>query len=176
MQNISAERIWLVDEKDQPVGEGWQLRDHSPNNSVWQNFRVVNVFVKNSRGQIWFPRRASHKRIFPNCLDMSMGGHVDFPETYEQAFARELKEELNIEARDVHPKLLGYLTPKDHPSLSAFMKVWEIEMEETPRFNPDDFSESFWFSSDEFRVRVKSGEGVKGDLPKLVDIFYPSNV
>lgn len=166
----SEEQIWLVDENDEPIGEGWQLRDGVKN---WQNFRVVNVFVRNSEGKLWIPRRGPHKRVFPNCLDMSMGGHVDWPETYEQAFERELEEELNLDAKKVKVKFLGHLTPKQYPKLSAFMKVWEIEMDETPNWNPDDFTEAFWLTPDEFRTKLASGDKAKGDLPSLVDIFYP---
>ena len=35
--------------------------------------RVVNAFIINSKGELWIPRRAAHKRNYPLCLDMSMG-------------------------------------------------------------------------------------------------------
>jgi isopentenyldiphosphate isomerase len=169
--HAAEERIWLVDENDQPVGEGWQLRDHDKN---WQNFRVVNVFVRNKEGKLWLPRRAKNKRSFPDCLDMSMGGHVDWPESYEQAYERELMEELNLDAKLVKATYLGHIGPKQIPSLSAFMKVYEIEMDESPDYNPGDFTGAEWLSPDEFRQRVKDGEKTKGDLPALIDHFYPS--
>lgn len=163
------ERVWLVDENDQPVGEGWQLRDGSKN---WHNYRVVNVFIRNSEGKLWIPRRGPNKRIFPNCLDMSMGGHVDWPETYEQAFERELKEELNLDAKNVNAKFLGQLTTAEHPELSALMKVWEIQMDEAPDYNPEDFTEAFWLSPEEFRAKLAAGDKAKGDLLPLINIFY----
>jgi len=166
----AEERIWLVDANDQPVGEGWQLRDKEKN---WQNYRVVNVFIKNTEGKIWFPRRAKNKRMFPECLDMSMGGHVDWPETYDQAFERELKEELNLDANQIKFKRLGHLGPKQISNLSAFMKVYEIAMDQSPDYNPTDFTGYEWLSPDEFRERMKTGEKTKDDLPKLVDYFYP---
>lgn len=60
------------------------------------NFRVVNAFLVNPEGKLWIPKRTSDKRIFPDCLDVSMGGHVESGESYEQALERELAEELNI--------------------------------------------------------------------------------
>jgi isopentenyldiphosphate isomerase len=163
------ERIWLVTKNDEPIGEGWQPRDSKKN---WQNFRVVNAFVKNKEGKFWIPRRGPHKRIFPNCLDMSMGGHVDWPETYEQAFERETLEELNVDVRTVRSHELGYLTPAVHPALSACMKVWEIEMEIAPMYNPDDFTESFWLTPQEFHDRIVKGDKAKGDLAVLIKLFY----
>lgn len=163
------ERIWLVDKEDRPLDEGWQIRDGKKN---WQNFRVVNAFVKNRDGKIWIPRRASHKRLFPDCLDMSMGGHVDWPESYEDALRHELMEELNLDDQKVSMRFLGHLTPAQHPVLSAAMKVWEIEMDETPNFNPDDFTEAYWHSPAETLQRIKDGDRAKGDLVPLIKIFY----
>ncbi|MEN9558479.1 MAG: hypothetical protein RL141_848 [Candidatus Parcubacteria bacterium] len=165
----AEDRIWHVDKDDIPVGDGWQIRNGEKN---WQNFRVVNAFVRNTHGDIWIPRRGPHKRIFPDCLDTSMGGHVDWPETYEQAFARELMEELNLDAERVSSTFLGHFTPRDYPTLSASMKVWEIEMNEAPNYNPDDFTEFFWFSPAELHRRLIADDKAKGDLKALVEILY----
>ena len=103
---------------------------------------------------------------------MSMGGHVDWPETYEQAFERELMEELNLDAQKIHTRELGHLTPAEHPALSACMRVWEIEMETEPQHNPNDFTEYFWLTPAEFHARLAAGDKGKGDLPILIDLFY----
>ena len=135
------------------------------------NFRVVNAFLVNAEGKLWIPRRSSTKRIFPLCLDMSMGGHVESGESYEEAFMRELQEELRIDAR-THPfTMLGKLTPHEH-NMSAFMQVYELRTDATPQFNNDDFVEYFWLSPDELFQRIYAGEKTKGDLPKLVRHFY----
>jgi len=79
--------------------------------------------VVNSKGEMWIPRRAANKLILPSCLDMSVGGHVEGGETYEQAFKRETEEELNIDTDKATVRFLGRLTPhKD--DVSAFMNVW----------------------------------------------------
>ncbi len=101
---------------------------------------------------------------------MSMGGHVESGETYEVAFKRELSEELNIDADKTAWSLLGHLTPQKD-AVSAFMNVYRIQSDETPKFNPDDFSEYFWLTSQELLAKIEKGEKTKGDLLKLVRYF-----
>lgn len=132
---------------------------------------MINAFVRNSKGELWIPRRASNKRIFPLHLDMSVGGHVESGETYEEAFKHELKEELNLDVGKVKLKFLGKLTPHQN-KVSAFMKVYEIQLEKTPRYNKKDFVEGFWLKPKELLKRLKKGDKSKDDLPKLVRIFY----
>ena len=162
------EYLDLVDEKDQVIDKKKRSEVYAEHLS---NFRVVNAFVVNSKGEIWIPRRAANKRIFPLCLDMSMGGHVESGETYEQTFKRETQEELNIDTDKANVRLLGHLTPKED-SVSAFMNVYEIRMEEAPNYNKDDFTEHFWISPKTLFEKITQGEKAKGDLPILVKIFY----
>ncbi len=138
------------------------------------NFRVINAFLCNSHGEIWLPRRTADKKIFPLCLDVSVGGHVETGETYEDAFGRELQEELNLEIHNINCHILGYLTPYKH-HVSAFMKVYEISTDTTPDYNHDDFVESFWLKPQVAYDKIQNGEPAKSDLPKLIHIFYLQN-
>ncbi len=135
------------------------------------NFRVVNCFLVNSEGKLWIPRRTAAKRLFPSCLDVSMGGHVESGETYDFSFKRELAEELNIDADTTPWKMIGHLSSIDD-NVSAFMNVYEIRTDKVPNFNPDDFTEYYWLTPEELLQRIADGDGAKGDLPKLVRKFY----
>ena len=133
------EYLDLVNPRDEIIGKKLRSEMYSEGLS---NFRVVNAFLVNPKGQIWIPRRSPNKRLFPLGFDMSMGGHVESGEQYEQAFKRELAEELNIDVDEVSWRLLGYLTPQvDY--VSAFMKVYEISADVTPQLNKYEFIESF---------------------------------
>jgi 8-oxo-dGTP pyrophosphatase MutT (NUDIX family) len=133
--------------------------------------RVINAFVKNSKGQLFIPRRSSSKRVFPNGLDMGVGGLVQAGETYLEAFKRETLEELNLDVDALAWREIAYFSPVS-TGLSAFMKVFEIQLEETPKFNTDDFSEFFWLTPLELKTRILSGDAAKDDLLELVERVY----
>jgi isopentenyldiphosphate isomerase len=166
MQN--DEMLDIVDESDCIIGQNKRSEIYSQGLC---NFRVVNAFVVNSLGKLWIPRRSAQKQIFPLCLDVSMGGHVESGETYEDALQRELEEELNLELNMLKLRLLGYLTPYKH-QVSAFMKVYEIELDYNPAYNKNDFIESFWLSPHDLIEWLHDGEPAKSDLLKLVQMFY----
>lgn len=158
----------IVDENDNVIGQKKRSEIYANNLS---NFRVVNAFIVNSKGELWIPRRAANKRSFPSCLDMSMGGHVESGESYEDALLREMDEELGIDTSKTPCKLLGLLTPaKD--GVAAFMKVYEIKLDTAPNYNKNDFTEYFWLSPKEVLERITKGEKTKDDLPRLVKRFY----
>ena len=96
-------------------------------------------------------------------------------ESYEEAFKREVEEELNIDIEQVSWRELGHLTPYTD-GVSMFMKVYEIRANETPRWNKDDFVESYWLLPGEIIAKSQKGEKVKGDLPLLVKKFYISEI
>lgn len=142
---------------------------------AWANgvrwVRVVNAFVVNHQGQLWIPRRSAHKRMFPLCLDMSVGGHVESGESYEEAIVREAREELGLDLNEVPNREIAYLNPAQY-GLSAWMNVWEIAYDQTPDFNVEDFVDSEWVYPKELLSRLEKGERAKGDLMQLVRIFY----
>ena len=133
--------------------------------------RVVNAFAVNARGELWIPKRSAAKEMFPLCLDMSVGGHVGVGESYEAAFIREAGEELNVNITTLRYRELGYLHPAGH-GLSAFMRVYELELNETPHYNETDFVSAEWVRAEVLLERLADGEAAKGDLEKLVQLFY----
>ena len=82
---VHDEMLDLVDENDCVIGTARRSEVYA---KELRNIRVVNAFVINSKGELWIPRRTAHKRSYPSCLDMSMGGHVESGETYEEAVSK----------------------------------------------------------------------------------------
>lgn len=65
---------------------------------------VVHLHVFNSRGELYLQKRAETKKIQPGKWDTSVGGHVDYGETIEEALRREVCEELGMS--DYEPRFL----------------------------------------------------------------------
>lgn len=165
---MSDELLDLVNEHDEVIGQ--QLRSEIYRNHS-SNFRVVNAFIQNDKGELWIPRRSATKRIFPLCLDASMGGHIAAGESYLDALARELNEELRIDITSSDWREIGRLTPQEH-HVSAFMKVFLLRTNDEPDYNKDDFIESFWFAPQDLLDRIAQGDGHKSDLPLMVRYLF----
>lgn len=169
MLEVLEEIIDIVDQNDIVVGQ--VVRSEINRNLANSNFRGINVFIENDKGELWIPRRTATKRLFPLCLDVSIGGCVSAGETYEQALLREAQEEVNLDLNKVPYEFLAYFTPhKD--KVGCFMKVYKIFMNQAPDYNPDDFCEYFWLSPQELLNKINAGEPAKSDLLKLLNLLY----
>ncbi|AAF09672.1 NUDIX hydrolase [Deinococcus radiodurans] len=167
MGGVSDERLDLVNERDEVVG---QILRTDPA-LRWERVRVVNAFLRNSQGQLWIPRRSPSKSLFPNALDVSVGGAVQSGETYEEAFRREAREELNVEIDALSWRPLASFSPFQ-TTLSSFMCVYELRSDATPIFNPNDISGGEWLTPEHLLARIAAGEAAKGDLAELVRRCY----
>ena len=63
-------------------------------------YRTIFILVKNDKNEILIQKRSPSKDLYPNCWDLSVGGHVNFDKSYVETAVRELKEELGIEASE----------------------------------------------------------------------------
>ena len=64
---------------------------------------VVHLHLFNSKGELYLQRRPDWKPIQPGKWDTAVGGHVSYGETVEQAFQREVMEELGISVPNPTP-------------------------------------------------------------------------
>ena len=165
---MNDELLDIVNKNDKVIGQKLRSEIYSKKLS---NFRVVNAFLMNKDGKLWIPRRTKNKRVFPLCLDASMGGHVSAGETYKQAFARELMEELRIDINVKSYEHIGNLNPNEH-NTSAYMKVYLIRTDNIPNYNTNDFIESFWLYPKELLDLIGSGDKSKDDLPIIVKNLF----
>lgn len=163
------ELLYLVDENDEVLGS--QVR-YGETYQKRKNFRVINAFIQNSKGELWIPRRAAGKRMYPLALDASVGGHVTFGDSYEETLLKETSEEINMDLKEFPYELLGYLSPFKLTGISAFMNVYLIKSDVVPNYNPDDFCEYFWLKPVELVKWIEGGEPAKSDLAFLVKHFF----
>jgi isopentenyl-diphosphate delta-isomerase len=165
---MTDEILDLVDTDDNVIGTMERSKVYE---TGLNNFRVINAFIINDKGKLWIPRRTAWKRLFPLCLDVSIGGHVSSGESYEEAFLREAEEEIGLRLHESDYREIARLTPEAH-GVSAYMRVYEIRMNEVPGYNKRDFSEYYWLSPVQVLARIEKGEKAKDDLTKLIKHIY----
>ena len=78
----------VVNEKDEVIDKIPEERQNLVNPS---QLRFVNIIIADDENKIIVPKRSSNRKIFQNCYDFSVGGHVNSGESYNEAAYRELK-------------------------------------------------------------------------------------
>ncbi len=89
----SQERFPVVNENGTVLGSATRGECHGGSRLLHP---VVHLHVFNSQGQLYLQRRPEWKDIQPGKWDTSVGGHIDYGETPDEALARESFEELGI--------------------------------------------------------------------------------
>ena len=102
MQDNKAERFPIVDEEGRVIGAATRGECHNGSRLLHP---VVHLHVFNSQGEVYLQKRPEWKDIQPGKWDTSVGGHLDYGETPEQALVREVREELGI--TDFVPERVG---------------------------------------------------------------------
>ena len=85
-----TEYLDVVDQNDQVIGR--ETREHVHRAHLIH--RGVHILVVNDSGRVLVQRRADSVDNYPGYFDASVGGQVASGESYEQAAARELEEEI----------------------------------------------------------------------------------
>ena len=91
---MTEEILEIVNKDNQVTGSAPRSRIHAQQ----LRHRAVHIFLFNSRGELFLQTRSAQKDEFPGYYDSSAAGHVDPQESYADAAARELEEELGITA------------------------------------------------------------------------------
>lgn len=102
------ELLDIVNEHDEVIGQRYRSQLILGKEYT---IRSINVFIENDQGQLWIPRRTKDKKVLPLALDLSVSGCVSSGETYEQAFAREVAEEVNLDIVPLNSMQLSVHAP-----------------------------------------------------------------
>lgn len=123
----------IVNQQDQVIAT--KMRSQLAGDFV--NTRYVNLFIRNSRGQLWVPFRNDDVKRWPSSPDFTVGGAVLAGEDYETAVIREAREEIGLELDIKDIKLLAYLSPYKFP-IACFAKNYEYVCDDAPTVVPDE--------------------------------------
>ena len=96
------ELFYWVDEQDRVLGSITRAEAHGGSFKI---HRGIWVMVFNRNGELFLQKRSLSKDLHAGLWSISVGGHVTYDQTYEEAARREFVEELGIKASPL--KLLG---------------------------------------------------------------------
>ncbi len=165
------EYLDLVDKNDNVIGKEDRNIIYKNN---WRNFRVINIMIFTSDNKIIVPKRSANRKVFPNCYDCSVGGHVSSGETYEEAAYRELEEELGI--TDVKLEEIGYFKPYDIDT-SAFSKMYKLVYDGKLNYDKDGIQQIYYMKKEEIRKLIDDNPlQFKGDYPKFFNWLEKNNI
>ena len=113
--------------------------------------RSVGIVVLNSRGEVLIHRRAEGKDVWPGLWDMAAGGVVAPGETFEEAAARELAEELGVAGVELE---FVREAPFVNDQVRALARYYRVRWDGAVHFADGEVVEALWVSPAELRRRL----------------------
>lgn len=171
MKKDSVEFFDIVNEKDEIIGK---IRENDQNTVKPSQLRFINIIVINNDDMIVLPKRSSNRKLFPNCYDFSVGGHVNYGENYEEAAYRELKEELGIE--NVKLQEVAYFSPFSSES-NTFQKVYLLKYtSEICEYDKEGIEKIYYKSKKEIQELIKNEPSLfKTDYSVVMKYLFDKN-
>jgi isopentenyldiphosphate isomerase len=144
----------LVNEQGEVIGSALRSEVHG-NPSLMHP--VVHCIVVNARGDLLLQLRSRDKDVQPGRWDTSVGGHVGLGESIDHAIARELSEEIGLDAASVTLRLL-YRYVNRSPIETELVHTYHCAVEGPFRRQESEIDElRFWTRE---QVRKALGTGV----------------
>ena len=140
----------VLDENGNKIGKT-KLRSEVHRDGDWH--KAVHIWIINDNGEILLQRRCATKDSNPNMLDVSCAGHLSAGDDSLSGAVRELKEELNIDAR---------------PSELKFMKTIKRSSKYTDTFVNNEFDDLYILKTD------RKIEDMEFQKEEIFEIFYVS--
>lgn len=94
---MADELLDVVNDNDEVTGQAMRSAVHTQ--GLWH--RGVHVFLFNEQGDMLIQKRSADRSNSPSLLDCSVSEHVKAGESYVEAAARGLKEEMGVEGVDL---------------------------------------------------------------------------
>ncbi|MFJ1732504.1 NUDIX hydrolase [Streptomyces sp. NPDC088254] len=142
------ELVERVDDQDRGLGVAVSRRQAV--REGWLH-RVAVTVCRDGRGRVLVHRRSEHLSRFPGRYEVLVGGAVNAGESYEQAAARELAEELGVRAR---PRLL--FTFLNRSGLSPhWLGVHEAVAPDTVTADPEEVAWHAWLTEPQLRSALQ---------------------
>ena len=165
----------LVDDQDRVIGTVTREEVGRTLLALPGYVRAADAFIVNDRGELFVPRRSSHKKLAPGGLDFSAGEHVGAGETYVQAMVRGFEEELGLRITAADLIHIGTLDLKKLGLIPYFDAIFIYRTNEVPDYNKDDFVSHEWLPVAELLQRLRAGESAKVNMSPALELFLQTN-
>lgn len=148
-----SELLTQVDENNAVIGGVPRGKAHETK-AIY--YRTIFVLVKNRRDEILVQKRSATKDLHPNCWDLSVGGHVNFGQSYLQTARRELAEELGIKANKRDLKFKGEVLVKLAKS-NEYFHVFEYMLKNGDKVSieKEEISSIDWLTINQIKKSMK---------------------
>lgn len=165
------EQIWHVDEHDNPIGPIG--RDDSRKTGA--RYRIARVSVEDADGNVLLQKRVDTKKTYPGCWDTSAGGNISYGESYEDAAARELREEVGIEGVGLQEVSYFYgevIDPAGN-KMNRFTKVYQAIVPRDIIVTPqsDEVAELVWVTPSEL-TNIIAEDRITDGLRQVAERYY----
>jgi isopentenyl-diphosphate delta-isomerase type 1 len=150
-----GEVLPVVDEHDNVVDEAPREEVHAEG----LRHRAVQVHVYDREGRLYLHKRASSKVFHPDVWTASATGHVEAGESYREAAARELDEELGLEGRLRKELKFLYEDEQDGHVEREFTSLLTVLVDEAPEPDPDEIQEGKWMFPEDVDAWVQEEPG-----------------
>lgn len=123
--------------------------------------RAVNIFIFNSKGEVFLHKRSKKKLRFKDFWDLSCSEHVSVGESFINAAKRGLKEELNVEVdlEEIIP--IHHVDDTDQSNkysdnelVITYKGVYDGEM----KYDPQEVADGKFFDIEEVNRLIDAGE------------------
>ncbi len=147
------ELLTEVTAQNEVIGPIPRNEAHTDNNKI---YRQTYIIVKDVKGRVLIQKRSATKDLYPNCWDLSVGGHVPFGLNYEETAVKELKEELGISTTKDDLTFMGEVLV-DLPSSKEFFHVFEYTLKPTDTIHPmsEEVADVQWMPIEKIQKSMK---------------------
>ena len=104
-------------------------------NGDWHN--TIHAWLINAKNEILIQRRSRNKVNFPNCWDVTVGGHISSGEDAISGAIREIKEEVGV---DVTPGELEMIGKTSHEVVLANETYFDNEKINSEKYEDNIFN------------------------------------
>lgn len=143
----------VVNEDDEVIGQ----QPRSVVHAKGLRHRAAHVLVFNSEGKVFLQLRSMSKDNNPGVWDSACSGHVDAGETYTDAAARELMEEIGLAVKSPLEPLFKINACEE--TGQEFVWVYRTQSEGPFMLNTDEIDEGRWLSPEDVTTALMETRG-----------------